>query len=73
MPDDITVLTIKTFDQGRLSRVKLDFPKFLENSFLELKDRKAKKLIIDVRGNGGGFDEYGLMLYSWLLFQSLDI
>ncbi|MFN0290823.1 S41 family peptidase [Pedobacter helvus] len=66
LPGDIALLTIKTFDQGRLKRSKLDYSRFLENTFNELKDRKADKLIIDLRGNGGGFDEYGSMLYSYV-------
>ena len=66
LSDDIALLTIKTFDQGRLSRSKLDFSKFLENTFNELKRKKTDKLIVDLRGNGGGFDEYGSMLYSYI-------
>ncbi len=70
LPDNISLLTIKTFDQGRISRAKLDFPKFLEKSFREISARKIDKLIIDLRGNGGGFDEYGILLYSYLTAKS---
>ena len=62
----ISLMTIRTFDQGRLNRAKLDFPGFLESSFSELKKKGIQKLIIDLRGNGGGFDGYGSMLYAYL-------
>jgi len=66
-PDShIALLTIKTFDQSRLAQANLDFPKFLESSFKELKERKIEQLIVDVRGNGGGFNEYGPLLYAYL-------
>ncbi|WP_343534696.1 S41 family peptidase [Pedobacter sp.] len=64
--NDIASLVIKTFDQSRLAKMGLDFPKFLEKAFTELKQRKIKKLIVDVRGNGGGFNEYGPLLYAYL-------
>lgn len=60
------VLTVKSFDPGRLARTGLDFPKFLEHTFTELGTRKIKKLIIDLRGNGGGLDEYGALLYAYI-------
>lgn len=60
------VLTVKSFDPGRLARAALDFPKFLEQVFNEFSTRKTEKLIIDLRGNGGGLDEYGALLYAYI-------
>lgn len=65
-PKELAILTIKTFDNDKLKEKKEDFKSFLEASFKQLKDQKIKKLIIDLRGNGGGRDTYGALLYSYL-------
>jgi hypothetical protein len=43
-----------------------DFPMFLEKTFGQLKTDSIKNLIIDLRNNEGGRDEYGLLLFSYL-------
>jgi C-terminal processing protease CtpA/Prc len=62
---NIALLTIKTFDDNRLAR-KLNFRNFLETSFKEINSREVSELIIDLRGNAGGTDAYGALLYSYL-------
>jgi len=62
--DTIALLTIKGFidsEQG-----KHDFPGFLDSAFTAIRKKAAKHLIIDLRGNPGGQDEYGSLLYSYL-------
>lgn len=50
--EDTAKLTIRTFNYyGKKSKV---FEDFVDDSFGEIKRRKPKRLIIDVRGNGGG-------------------
>ncbi len=74
-PNNIAIITIKTFESSKL---KKDFPSFLQTSFKELNNRKIKRLIIDLRGNAGGKDTYGSLLYSYLTnkpfhyYQSLE-
>ena len=46
--------------------IRLDYSQWLENTFKTLRDRGAKALILDLRGNGGGMDMYGAMLVSYL-------
>lgn len=61
------IFTIKTFDKAELNDRKENFPTFLERSFAEIKQRKCKNLVLDLRGNGGGRDLYGSLLYSYLI------
>jgi hypothetical protein len=61
----VALLTIKTFDENRLNG-KENFRNFLETSFQEINTRKITDLIIDLRGNGGGADDLGALLYAYL-------
>lgn len=63
--NDVGLLTIKTFDKNRLGGNQ-QFEKFLAKSFAELHEKNVKSLIIDLRDNAGGQDEYGSLLYSYL-------
>jgi hypothetical protein len=40
---------------------------FFEESFRKIKSRKIKNLIIDVRSNPGGWDDFGFKLFSYLI------
>ncbi|MCV9926216.1 S41 family peptidase [Flavobacterium sp. LS1R49] len=64
--EGIALLTIKTFNGEIFDQTKENYIQFLEQSFKEIKNKKIDKLIIDVRGNGGGRDTYGSLLYSYL-------
>ena len=46
-----------------------NFKKFLKKSFKEINKKKVKKLIIDLRDNGGGKDRWGSLLFSYLTDQ----
>jgi hypothetical protein len=65
-PDNIAVLTLKTFSDERLSATQEDFRVFLDTSFKEIKKRNVKKLIVDIRENTGGDDVNGALLYTYL-------
>ncbi|RFS17898.1 S41 family peptidase [Emticicia sp. C21] len=64
------LLTVKTFDEGRLGRANIDFGGFLDSAFTAIKNKKISSLIVDVRDNGGGADDYGALLYSYLSQKS---
>lgn len=63
---NIALLRIKTFANDELQNVSIDFAGFLDSAFNEIRTTKITSLIIDLRGNGGGRDTYGALLYSYL-------
>ncbi|HEX9509513.1 MAG TPA: S41 family peptidase [Puia sp.] len=65
-PGNIAVLTLATFFNGFLETTGENFRHFLDSSFNDMKDKKATKLVIDLRSNQGGNDNNGEMLYSYL-------
>lgn len=63
---EVAVLTVRSFGGRSLSADGLNYPEFLTQAFQTLWEKKTGALIIDVRDNGGGNDEYGQMLYAYL-------
>ncbi len=59
------VLRFKTFDSGSISQEGFSYAEFLDQSFEELGKKKIENLILDLRGNGGGDDNYGATLVSY--------
>ncbi len=57
--EDTAILMIPVF-QGE------NFPYFLEKTFAGLRSNGATNLIVDLRGNNGGFDVYPVLLFSYL-------
>jgi hypothetical protein len=69
---EIPVLTVRTFGSRTISSAGIDYPEFLRNTFEELADRGVRSLIIDVRDNGGGSDEYGKLLAAYLIPDTFE-
>ncbi len=46
-----------------------DFPGFLSETFRNIAEQQIKTLVIDLRNNQGGRDEYGALLYTYLTDQ----
>lgn len=65
-------LKVGSFDKGEFKEKKMDFPKFLENSFKTIDSNHIQNLILDLRDNGGGTDEYGRILFSYLTGSEFD-
>lgn len=65
--EGVPVLTIRTFSSGALKQEGFDYSEFLRETFQELVDKKSPSLIIDLRDNSGGSDDYGKMLFAHLV------
>jgi hypothetical protein len=76
-PKDSAVLTF--FDEGKIAVLKIhrfggtvnkmDLRKFFQESFTEIAHKKSTALILDLRDNGGGADDLGKLLLSFLIDQ----
>ena len=63
---NIPVLTIRTFGGG-YKKAGISYPEFLKNAFTQFHERNIKNLVIDLRNNSGGSDEYGKILFAYLM------
>ena len=64
LPDErLGILSVRAFGDPASGP---KFPELLEQSFRTLQDREIVHLVLDLRGNGGGRDEYGALLVSYL-------
>lgn len=63
---NIPILTIRTFGGG-YKKAGISYPEFLKNAFTQFHEKNIKNLVIDLRGNGGGRDEYGKILFAYLM------
>lgn len=62
------VITIRGFGDER-GAGRVGYREFIQRTFDELAGKKIETLIIDVRGNGGGTDEYGRLLFAHFMDQ----
>lgn len=60
-------LRVASFDKTPLEENKINFSKFLKNAFQTIAANRVDNLILDLRNNGGGTDEYGKLLFSYLM------
>lgn len=64
------ILTVRTFSNDILEKNGEYFSRFLDSAFTEIKEKKISRLLIDIRGNQGGNDGNGALLYSYLTQKS---
>ncbi|MCB0493941.1 MAG: hypothetical protein KDC93_16165 [Cyclobacteriaceae bacterium] len=73
------LLDIRTFDSRTITQSGQNYYSFLESSFKELKDKRVRNLVMDLRHNGGGDDNYGATLVSYFTkedfryFESIEV
>jgi hypothetical protein len=62
------IITIRGFGDDRAPGA-IAYPEFIQKTFRELEEKKVGSLVIDVRGNGGGADEYGRLLFAHFMAE----
>ena len=60
------VLKVESFRNDLMEKENIVFKDYVDSCFTQLKQSKTKNLVIDLRDNGGGYSEYGAILYSYL-------
>jgi hypothetical protein len=60
------VLTVRQFGDDP-EKASPRYPEFLEQAFRSLEEKKTPGLVIDLRGNGGGRDEYAKLLFAYVM------
>jgi hypothetical protein len=65
--EKLGIVTIRGF--GDPGGGEKSFPELLEERFVQLEQEGIVRLIIDLRGNGGGDDTYGALLVSYIAHE----
>jgi hypothetical protein len=65
----IAVMKVRGFSEFADTQGKKRLAEFFQESFSAMKEKGTKTLILDLRNNGGGEDELGKRLLSYLLDQ----
>lgn len=66
--DGAAVMTIRGFGDDNAPGAPT-FRAFLQQAFRDLEAKHVGRLVIDLRGNGGGRDEYGRLLFAHFMEQ----
>jgi C-terminal processing protease CtpA/Prc len=64
--NNIAILSVNTFNIGDFEYKKIDYKKYIDNFFKQVRRDKITNLIIDVRNNNGGSAEISNYLFSYL-------
>jgi hypothetical protein len=66
-------VALEFIGDGKVARLRVRafdgqaFPATLDSAFGAVRDQGASSLVLDLRGNGGGVDEYGALLVSYFV------
>ena len=70
--NSLAILNLNTFSNDDLTEDKLNFKKFISNSFEEIEKLKITDLIIDIRKNTGGTEGNEDFIFSFLMNKSYN-
>lgn len=63
---NLAILTVNTFEKGALKATDSEYKKTLATFFEEVRKKKIEHMVLDLRTNGGGEDNYASHLYRYL-------
>lgn len=66
LTEEIAYLRVTSFYKGLIENFKQSYETFLDSCFADIKQKGKSKLIIDLRNNEGGGDNYENLLFSYL-------
>lgn len=69
LENSTAVLRVREFSDWHQHKTRVDFPAYLDRCIAKIDSARSKNLIIDLRGNDGGNEKYGLLLCSYLTDQ----
>jgi len=72
LEDNVGYIDLNSFSRGWLKSNKINYKKFLKETFASLKEKGVDKLILDLRGNGGGSDVFGAILCQYLMKEEFE-
>lgn len=70
---DVTVLTVDGFALSSAAGAAETWSTFLRETFLDLRQRGAKSLVLDLRRNEGGSDDAAALLLSYLITKPATV
>lgn len=70
LKENVAILTVRSFHPGQIKNKGQNFKKFFKQSFKSIEKSGAKRMIIDIRGNGGGHEVVFAELFSYLTDQA---
>jgi len=62
--NSMAVLTIRSFNPGVIQRHGQNFEAFIDSAITLVNSKSIPNLVIDMRENGGGSNQFGMSLYS---------
>ena len=66
MRNGVGYLKVNTFSSYSYRHSGIGYEDFLKKTFSSLKSESVDKLVVDIRDNGGGDDQYGALLFSYV-------
>jgi hypothetical protein len=66
LADSTALLTVNTFSMDDFKYKDINYKKYIDDFFQQMRKASCQKLIIDVRGNSGGSAEIANYLFSYL-------